>query len=181
MKLIIKKWVVIIKFFFFFLRNASYLHQKGITLKSSRHPVYPKESDKNKLQTLCSWSLNNTGLNWGGSTYTQIFLVVDTTIHGLQFVESLAAGLCVQRNCGYIQGCGVDCNLYLDFPPLWRSVPANPHIVHKSTVFQFSSWWAMDSFTSLNNAKDQYKHTFDPHNKTANFIYVDPPITLTST
>ena len=58
---------------FFFLRNASYLHQKGIALKSSRHPVYPKESEKNKLQTQCSWSLNNTGLNWGGSTYTQIF------------------------------------------------------------------------------------------------------------
>ena len=30
--------------------------------------------------------------------YTEFFLVVDTTLHGLYFVESLAAGLCVQRN-----------------------------------------------------------------------------------
>ena len=50
--------------------------------------------------------------------YTDFFSVVDTTIHGLQFVESLAVGLCVQRNCGYVWGCGVDCNLYLDFPLL---------------------------------------------------------------
>ena len=50
--------------------------------------------------------------------YTDFFLVVDTTIYGLQFVESLAAGLCAQRNCGYVRGCGIDCNLYLDFPPL---------------------------------------------------------------
>ena len=58
---------------FFFLRNASYLHQNSLSLKDSRHSVYPKESDKNKLQTQCSWSLNITGLNWGGSTYTQNF------------------------------------------------------------------------------------------------------------
>lgn len=73
MKLITKKWLVITTFFFFFLRNASYLHQNGLSLKDSRHPVYPKESDKNKLQTQCSWSLNITGLNWGGSTQTQNF------------------------------------------------------------------------------------------------------------
>lgn len=34
--------------------------------------------------------------------YTDFFLVVDTTIHSLQFVESLAAGLCVQSTYGVV-------------------------------------------------------------------------------
>lgn len=135
MKLIIEEWLVITTFFFFFWEML-HIYIKRVSLSKVLDIQF---IPKNLIKTNCK-------LNAVGPWTTWVWTGEGPLIHRFFFSSryyNTQSAVCWVPGCRivcpeYVRGCGVDCNLYLDFPLLWRSVPANPYIVHISTEFQFS-------------------------------------------